>query len=183
MRVAQSRRSCRFSAAPLQLSRWLQADSLWIFRRRLVFHDNLLARVPHSKCQPCHSAARRRFTCRQSSTEPSGWQRGLLTSDRLPEVCHRIHSTSSSRLNFRFVYSREARSQTSGPAAVTETSHRGVWSLEIAEECDVQNKQLPVKFPHSVFNESGIKSGKMFVAALVKRRSWEDIRLGNYTFA
>lgn len=76
-----------------------------------------------------------------------------------------------------------ARSQSSGPAAVTETSHRGVWSLEIAEECDLQNKQLPVKFPHSACNESGIESGKMFVAALVKGRSWEDIRLANYTFA
>lgn len=109
---------------------------------------------------------------------------GCSRQTDLPEVCHRIHSTSSSRLNFQIcLYSRVARSQSSGPAAVTETSHGGAWSLEIAEECDLQNKQLPVKYPHSVCNESGIKSGKMFVAALANRRSWEDIRLANYTFA
>lgn len=51
---------------------------------------------------------------------------GCSRQTDLPEVCHRIHSTSSSRLNFQIcLYSRVARSQSSGPAAVTKTSHGG----------------------------------------------------------
>lgn len=111
-------------------SRRLQGDSLWIFRRRLVFHYNLLARLAHSKWQPCHSAAQRWFTCRQTPAEPSGWQCRLLTSDRLPEVF--LPLPHPGWILDLFI----PRSQSSGPAAVTETSHRGVWSLEIAEECD-----------------------------------------------
>lgn len=105
-----------------------RAAHCWFFRRPLVFHGNLVTGVPHSKCQSCHSAARR-----QNLPFPISWvtwSAASATQVTQNVWSHRIHSMSSHWQNSGFAY------RSSGPTAVTNISQRGVLLLEISEKCD-----------------------------------------------